>query len=173
MRSRLILWLLALSLLAGCSPHVVMVSGAVEPVAAIPLPNVKIFPDRDHVDARTLAHAIGTLVAEGDSGLVSIFLEEVERETSCRARAISASAPAGTDARARLAHARDETLAQLREDATISYLGDSLLPVSVPFKVHDESSGRLVDAAWVGIIVFMRCAAPSGPVRATPGGSLS
>ena len=168
--------LLAIAMLGACTTRVVAApSGpALDEFVRVPSASpARIFPDMDHVNARHVAHAIATIVAQGDAGNVPIYVDEVELETACRASVLLAAAPPGEAGKAVLAGARDRSLERLRNDPTLSYLGDALLPVAVPFETRDGQTGQLVDAGWVGVIVFMRCATPSGPLHATPGGSLS
>ena len=175
---RIVASLFAVSVLGACSPQVVIVSDQAAPAldhrapsSSPHLSTFKIFADRDHVDAGIMAHAVATLVAGGDSAIVPGYLVEVERETGCRAWALSGTAPEGEGSRVRLARERDQELAILREDAAITSLGDAMLPVTVPFKMRDPW-GRVVDAGWVGIIVYVKCVTPSIQDPPTPGGSL-
>ena len=144
----------------GCTSQVMVASDAAEPDAVMGIQ--KVFPDGQRIDADVMAHAIATLVSQGDKGLVPAFLDEVEKETSCKAKAFTASAPAGDDNRDHLLRVGNRTMADLRRDPSVSYLGDALLPVDVPFKVKDTRTNTFVDAGWVEVIAFLACGPPRG-----------
>jgi hypothetical protein len=44
----------------------------------------------------------------------------------------------------------------------VSYLGDAVLAVDVPFKVKDTRTNTFVDAGWVEVIAFLACGPPRG-----------